>query len=37
MPLGLSVILVNFGLIVVVFVLGKLIDAAAERYDSPKD
>lgn len=34
MPLGLTVVLVNFAVIVVVFVIGKLIDAAGERYDS---
>ena len=37
MPLGLSVTLVNFGIIVVVFLVGKLIDRAADRYDAPKD
>jgi hypothetical protein len=33
MPLGWTVVLVNFGIIVVVYVLGRLIDSAAERYD----
>jgi len=37
MSLGWTVVLVNFGIIIVVFVLGKLIDSAAERYDSRKD
>ena len=37
MPLGLTVILVNFAIIVVVFLLGKLIDSAGERYDSRED
>jgi hypothetical protein len=37
MPLGLTVVLVNFGIILVVYICGRLIDAAAERYDSPKD
>ena len=36
MPLGLTVVLVNFGVIVVVYVLGRLIDSAAERYDNRK-
>jgi hypothetical protein len=34
MPLGLTVVLVNFGIIALVFVCGKLIDAVAERFDS---
>ena len=34
MSLGWTVVLVNFGIIVVVYVLGKLIDSLAERYDS---
>jgi hypothetical protein len=37
MPLGLTVVLVNFGIVVLVYVLGRLIDSAAERYDSRKD
>ena len=37
MSLGLTVVLVNFGIIVVVYICGKLIDSAAERYDSPRD
>jgi len=37
MQLGLTVVLVNFGIVVLVYVLGRLIDSAAERYDSPKD
>ena len=34
MPLGVVVTLVNFGIIIAVYVLGRLIDSAAERYDS---
>ena len=37
MSLGWTVVLVNFGIIVLVYVLGRLIDSAAERYDSRKD
>jgi hypothetical protein len=37
MPLGLTVTLVNFGIIVLVFLCGRLIDAAAERHDARKD
>jgi hypothetical protein len=37
MSLGWTVVLVNFGIIIVVFLVGKVIDAAAERYDSRKD
>lgn len=37
MPLGWTVVLVNFGIIVLVYVLGRLIDSAAERYDSRRD
>jgi hypothetical protein len=37
MPLGLTVVLVNFGIIIVVYLVGALIDRAAERYDSRKD
>jgi hypothetical protein len=37
MSLGWTVVLVNFGIVVVVYVLGRLIDSAAERYDSRKD
>jgi hypothetical protein len=36
MALGWSVVLFNFGIIIVVYVIGKLIDAAAERYDVKK-
>ena len=34
MSLGWTVVLVNFGIIIVVYLLGRLIDGAAERYDS---
>jgi hypothetical protein len=34
MSLGWSVVLFNIVVIVVVYLIGKLIDAAAERYDS---
>ena len=34
MSLGWTVVLVNFGVIIVVYVVGRLIDSAAERYDS---
>lgn len=37
MSLGWTVVLVNFGIIVLVYVLGRLIDSAAERYDSRRD
>jgi hypothetical protein len=37
MSLGWTVVLVNFGIIVLVYVLGRLIDSAAERYDSHRD
>ena len=37
MSLGWTVVLVNFGVIVLVYVVGRLIDSAAERYDSRKD
>ncbi len=37
MSLGWTVVFVNFGIIVLVYVLGKLIDSAAERYDSRND
>ena len=37
MPLELSVTLVNFGIVIVVFIVGRLIDRAAERYDRPRD
>ena len=33
MSLGWSVVLFNFGVIIVVYVIGRLLDAAAERYD----
>jgi hypothetical protein len=36
MPLGLTVALVNFGIIVLLYICGRLIDSAAERYDSRK-
>jgi len=34
MSLGWTVVLVNFGIVILVYVLGRLIDSAAERYDS---
>ena len=34
MSLGLTVVLVNFAIIVVLYICGKVIDALAERYDS---
>ena len=34
MSLGWTVVLVNFGIILLVYACGKLIDSAAERYDS---
>jgi hypothetical protein len=37
MSLGWTVVLVNFGIVILVYVLGRLIDSAAERYDSRKD
>ena len=37
MPLGLSVTLVNFGILIVVFIVGRLIDRAADRYDRSRD
>jgi hypothetical protein len=37
MSLGWTVVLVNFGIIIVVYVVGKLIDSAGERYDLRKD
>jgi hypothetical protein len=37
MALGWTVVLVNFGIIVVVYLVGKVIDAMAERYDSRKE
>jgi hypothetical protein len=37
MQLGITVVLVNFGIIALVFVLGKIVDAMAERYDSRQD
>ena len=37
MSLGWTVVLVNFGIVVLVYVVGRLIDSAAERYDSRKD
>ena len=37
MSLGWSVVLFNFGIIVVVYLIGRLIDAAAQRYDLISD
>jgi hypothetical protein len=37
MSLGWTVVLFNFGILIVVYLIGRLIDAAAERYDSRKD
>lgn len=37
MPLGWSVVLFNVGVIIVVYLVGRLIDAAAERYDLIRD
>ena len=37
MSLNLAVTLVNFGIILLVFVCGRLIDAAADRYDAPEE
>ena len=37
MPLGWSVVLFNFGVIIVVYLIGRLIEAAAERYDLIRD
>jgi hypothetical protein len=37
MSLGWSVVLFNFGVVILVYVVGRLIDSAAERYDSRKD
>ena len=37
MPLGLTVTLVNVGIIVLIYVVGRLIDRSAERYDGHKD
>jgi hypothetical protein len=37
MSLGWSVVLFNFGVIVVVYLIGRVIDAAAERYDLIRD
>ena len=37
MSLGWSVVLFNFGIIIVVYVIGRVIDAAAERYDLIRD
>jgi hypothetical protein len=37
MSLGWSVALFNFVVIIVVYLIGRVIDAAAERYDSRKD
>jgi hypothetical protein len=34
MSLGWSVVLFNFGVIIVVYLIGRVIDAAAGRYDS---
>jgi len=37
MSLGWSVVLFNFGVIIVVYAIGRLIDSAAERYDLIRD
>jgi hypothetical protein len=37
MSLGWSVVLFNFGVIFVVYLIGRLIDSAAERYDLIRD
>jgi hypothetical protein len=37
MSLGWSVVLFNFGVIIVVYLIGRLIDTAAERYDLIRD
>ena len=37
MSLGWSVVLFNFGVIIVVYLIGRLIDSAAERYDLIRD
>jgi hypothetical protein len=37
MPIGFTVAIVNFGIIVLVFLCGALIDAAADRSESRKD
>ena len=34
MSLGWSVVLFNFVVIILVYLIGRLIDAAGERYDS---
>ena len=37
MSLGWSVVLFNFAVIIVVYLIGRVIDAAAERYDLIRD
>jgi hypothetical protein len=37
MGLGWTVVLVNFGIIVVVYLVGRWIDSFAARYDSHQD
>jgi hypothetical protein len=37
MSLGWSVVLFNFGIIIVIYLIGRLIDAAGERYDLIRD
>jgi hypothetical protein len=37
MSLGWSVVFFNLGVIIVVYLIGRLIDAAAERYDLIRD
>jgi hypothetical protein len=37
MSLGWSVVLFNFGILIGVYLIGRLIDAAAERYDLIRD
>ena len=37
MPLGWSVVLFNVGIIIVVYLIGRLSDGAAERYDLISD
>jgi len=37
MSLGWSVVFFNFGVIIVVYLIGRFIDAAAERYDLIRD
>lgn len=37
MPLGWTVVLFNVAVIIVVYLIGKAIDALAERYDQRKE